>query len=393
MSEQINEQNITRFQKGDKEYILIGTAHVSPLSAETVKQIILEEKPDTVCIELDPGRYKTMTEKQQWSETNFINVIKEGKAGLMFVNILLSNYQQKIAKQFDIRSGQEMVEGIAAAKETNAELVLADRDIQVTFKRVWKGCGFIEKCKLITTIIMSFLDKEEMTEEDLEALKTEDMLTAALTEFGASFKGVKKYLVDERDIYLKEKVKHAPGNKIVAVLGAAHVPGMIAHWDDDDDTQALDEVPPKSKAGKIAGWAIVIALIAMVAMTFSVNPSSGWEQTRNWLLLTMGGAGLGAVISLAHPLTILTSIVMAPVSAISPVLATGWFAGLAEAYLKKPKVTDFEQLSDDLTHVSGIWKNKITRILLVIIMTNLGCAIGNILGSIGVITIFLNTYL
>ena len=137
----------------------------------------------------------------------------------------------------------------------------------------------------------------------------------------------------------------------------------------------------------------MIALIAMVAMTFSVNPSSGWEQTRNWLLLTMGGAGLGAVISLAHPLTILTSIVMAPVSAISPVLATGWFAGLAEAYLKKPKVTDFEQLSDDLTHVSGIWKNKITRILLVIIMTNLGCAIGNILGSIGVITIFLNTYL
>ena len=393
MAETINEQNITRFKKDDKEYILIGTAHVSPTSAETVKQIILEEKPDTVCIELDPGRYKTMTEKEQWSETNFIKVIKDGKAGLMFVNILLSNYQQKIAKQFDIRSGQEMVEGIAAAKTTGAELVLADRDIQVTFKRVWKGCGFFEKCKLITTIIMSFLDHEEITEEDLEALKTEDMLTAAMTEFGATFKGVKKYLVDERDIYLKEKVKHAPGEKIVAVLGAAHVPGMISRWDDDDDIAKLEEVPPKSKVGKIAGWGIVLALIAMVAMTFSVNPASGWEQTRNWLILTMGGAGLGAIVSLAHPLTILTSIIMAPVSALSPVLATGWFAGLAEAYLKKPKVTDFERLSEDLSHVSGIWKNNITRSLLVSIMTNLGCAVGNILGSIGVITIFLNTYL
>lgn len=384
--------NVTRINYKDKEIILIGTAHVSPRSAEEVRTIIDDEKPDSVCIELDKNRYHAMTEKQEWSETNFIEVIKAGKAGFMFVNIILANYQEKLAEQFHIHPGQEMLQGIALAQETGAELVLADRDIQVTFNRVWRGCSFWEKCKLVATIIMSFLDNEEISEEELEELKGEDMLNAALSELGNAFAGVKRYLVDERDTYLCEKIKNAPGSKVVAILGAAHIPGILSKINEDHDVAELESVPPKGKAGKIVGWSVTVLLIVLVALTFTVSPVSGLAQAKNWLILTMAGAGIGAILSLAHPLTILCSIVMAPISALSPVLAVGWFAGLSEAHFRQPKVTDFEQLSGDLKSVKGIWKNKITKVLLVVLLTNLGCAIGNIAGGIGAITIFLNTY-
>lgn len=385
-------ENITRLQANDKEIILIGTAHVSPTSVSEVKELIETECPDSVCIELDAGRYESMNQKEQWADTDIVKVIKAGKAGFLFANIILSNYQRKLAEQFDIRSGQEMVQGIESAEKCGAQLVLADRSIQVTFNRIWKGCSLWEKMKLLTTIIMSIIDDEEITEEELEELKTEDMLSAALSELGNSFKGVKKYLVDERDQYLAYKIKNAPGKKVVAVLGAAHVPGIREELYKEQDIKELESLPPKSKAGKIIGWSIPILLVLLVLATFTVNPGSGWEQTRNWLLWTTSLAGVGALLAGGHILSILTAIVAAPISALSPVLAAGWFSGITEAHFRKPKVEDFESLPKDLGSLKGLWHNKVTKILLVVILTNVGCAIGNITGSLNIIGIFIQTF-
>lgn len=385
--------NIQRLHRDGKEIILVGTAHVSPSSVAEVKAVIEEEQPDSVCVELDPGRYKALEEKDQWKNADIVKIIKSGKAGFLFANIILSNYQRKLADQFGIQSGQEMLQAIASAKDCHAKLVLADRDIQTTFIRIWRGCSLWEKCKLMVTIMMSIIDNEEITEEDLETLKGEDMLTAALSELGDSFHGVKTYLVDERDAYLADQIDHAPGSKIIAVVGAAHLPGICEKMGTDVNINSLSETPPKSAAGKIIGWSIPLLLVALVILTFTVNPDSGWSQTVNWLVLTMGGAGLGALISLPHPLTVLTAIVVAPISALSPVLAAGWFSGLMEAHLRKPKVEDFEHLATDLTSPKGFWKNKVTKILLVVITTNLGCALGNIIGSLHVIQVFFGTFL
>lgn len=385
-------ENITRIQLGDKEIILIGTAHVSPASVAEVKDVIETECPDAVCIELDEGRYESINKKEQWADTDIVKVIKQGKAGFLFANIILSNYQRKLAEQFDIHSGQEMLQGIESAKTCEAQLVLADRSIQVTFNRIWRGCGLWEKVKLLTTIIMSIIDDEAISEEELEELKTEDMLSAALSELGESFKGVKKYLVDERDQYLACKIKNAPGKKVVAVLGAAHIPGIKEEIKKDRDITELETLPPKSKVGKVVAWSIPILLVLLIVLTFTVNPGSGWEQTRNWLLWTTSLAGIGALLAGGHILSILTAIVAAPISALSPVLAAGWFSGLAEAHFRKPKVEDFESLPKDLASLKGVWHNKVTKILLVVILTNVGCAIGNITGSLNVIGIFIQTF-
>lgn len=383
---------MTRITLGDKEIILIGTAHVSPSSVEEVKQVIEAEQPDSVCIELDQGRYEAIQKNDQWKDMDIVKVIKNGKAGFLFANIILSNYQRRLAEQFNIRTGQEMLQGIASAEACGAQIVLADRDIQITFNRIWRGCSLWEKMKLLTTIIMSIIDDEEISEDELEALKSEDMLSAALSEMGQSYKGIKKHLVDERDQYLAYNIKNAPGKKIVAVLGAAHVPGIKEELFKEQDIEELKRIPPKSKAGKIIGWSIPILLVLLVILTFSVDIGSGWQQTKLWLILTMSLSGLGALLAMGHPLSILTAILAAPISALSPVLAAGWFSGLSEAHFRKPKVEDFESLPKDLMSLKGIWHNKVTKILLMVILTNVGCAAGNIIGSLNIIGVFFKTF-
>ena len=98
-----------------------------------------------------------------------------------------------------------------------------------------------------------------------------------------------------------------------------------------------------------------------------------WWLAANGLL-----AGFGAIIALAHPLTILSSIVAAPLTSLNPMIAAGWVSGLVETFSRKPRVKDFENLSEDILSIKGFWKNKVTRILMVVFFTNLGSSIGTL---------------
>ncbi|MGL4607209.1 MAG: TraB/GumN family protein [Eubacteriaceae bacterium] len=383
--------NITRIQLEDKEIILIGTAHVSKNSVQEVRETIEAEQPDTVCVELDAQRYEAINQKDKWSDTDIVAIIKSKKAGFLFANILLSNYQRKLAEQFGIESGQEMMEGIACAKEYGLNLVLADRNIQITFNRIWRGCSFWEKIKLLFTIILSVVDDEEISEEDLENLKSEDMLGAALLEMGSAFKGVKTYLVDERDQYLANKIKEAPGKKVVAVLGAAHVPGIKKEIFKTQDMDLLEEIPKKTNVGKVLGWLIPILIVVLVGITFMINPNAGWEQTKNWILWNGTLAGIGTLLAGGHILSVITAFLAAPISSLSPLLAAGWFAGVVEAHFRKPKVEDFESLPKDLGSFKGLWKNKVTKVLMVVVFANLGSMLGTWLGGINIIGIFIQS--
>ena len=149
----MSEANITRLEVDGKEIILIGTAHVSRLSAEQVKEVIEKEKPDSVCIELDEQRYQSITDNNKWKETDIFKIIKEKKATLLLMNLAISSFQNRMAKQFDIKPGQEMIQGIESAKENGAELVLADRNIQITFSRIWHNLGWLGKSQLLTSSI------------------------------------------------------------------------------------------------------------------------------------------------------------------------------------------------------------------------------------------------
>jgi pheromone shutdown-related protein TraB len=386
----MTEENITRIQLDGKEIILIGTAHVSKLSVEQVKEVIDRERPDSVCIELDDQRYKSIMEGNKWREMDIFKVIKEKKATLLIMNLAISSFQNRLAKQFDTKPGQEMIQGIESAKEIGAELVLADRNIQITFSRIWGNVGVWGKAQLLTSIIYSIFNKDTISEEELEKMKTQDTLNASLAEISEAFPRLKKPLIDERDQYLAQKIKEAPGEKVVAVLGAAHVPGITKEIHNDQDLEALTKTKPKSKTPQIIGWLIPALIVALIAVTFFLNPAAGMDQAISWILWTGITAALGAAAAFGHPLAILSAFLAAPITTLHPLLAAGWVSGIVQAYIKRPSVADFETLSEDVFSLKGFWRNKFTRVLLVIILTNIGGSFGTFIGGADVIRTFLN---
>lgn len=385
----MSEENITRINLDGKEIILIGTAHVSRHSAEQVKEVIELERPDSVCIELDEQRYQSIMDGSKWKEMDIFKVIKEKKATLLLMNLAISSFQKRMANQFDIKPGQEMIQGIESAKESDATLVLADRNIQITFSRIWHGIGLRGKATLLLQVVAGIFSKESITEEELEKMKSQDTINAMLHEFTDSFPKLKVPLIDERDQYLAQKIKKAPGNKVVAVLGAAHVPGIKEEIKKDYDLARLTSIPAKSKVPKIIGWSIPILILALIAYTFYANPSAGLQQTISWILWNGSFSALGALIALGHPLTILTAFVAAPITSLNPLIAAGWFAGIVQAYIRRPSVGDFENLTEDVFSVKGFWGNKVSRILLIVVLANLGSTLGTVIGGADVIRLFL----
>ncbi|ANU18679.1 conjugal transfer protein TraB [Planococcus maritimus] len=384
----MTEDNITRLEVDGKQVILIGTAHVSKRSAEQVKEVVERERPDSVCIELDAQRYESVTQDKKWKETDIFKIIKDKKASLLLMNLAISSFQNRLADQFGIKPGSEMIQGIRSAEETGAELVLADRNIQVTFSRIWGGIGLMGKVQLISSVFFSIFSKESISEEELEKMKQQDTLNAVMDDFTKAFPRIKKPLIDERDQYLAQKIKEAPGQKIVAVLGAAHIPGITQEIYRDQDLKALNEVPKKSNWPKIIGWAIPIMILSIIAYTFYANPAAGFDQAISWILWNGTLAAIGSAVAFGHPLAILTAFVAAPISSLNPLVAAGWFSGLTQAFVRRPNVGDFDTLSKDVFTVKGFWDNKVTRVLLVIVLTNLGSSLGTFIGGADVLRLF-----
>jgi len=372
-----NNNMIHHLKFEDKDILLLGTAHVSKESTRLVAAVIEEEKPETVCVELCPSRYQAIRQKETWQDMDIIKVIKEKKAFLLLTNLLLASFQKRIAKKFDVKPGEEMMKAIETGEAMGAEIHLADRDIHITLSRTWRIMRLWDKFKLLFQIILSLGEIDEIDEEDIERMKQEDVLETLLAEVGKSIPALRDILIDERDQYLAHKIRTAPGKKIVAVVGAGHVPGIKKYWNDDIDLDPLEQIPPKGNLSRILKWIIPLAIVALFIFGFYHGGSAAGTHMIAWWVMANGIlAGLGAVIALAHPLTILSSVLAAPLTSLNPMIAAGWVSGLVEAFSRKPKVRDFENLPEDILSVKGFWKNNITRILLVVVFTNIGSAIG-----------------
>lgn len=369
--------NMYRLIFEDKSITLIGTAHVSRESAELVRQTIEEQRPDTVCVELCESRYQSITQKNRWQNTDLLKVIKRKKAFVLLSNLILACFQKKVGQRLGIRPGEEILRAIEAAGAVGARIHLVDRDIRITLSRTWRLMGVWTKTKLFAQFITSVGEVDTIEEEDIEKMKRKDMLESVLEEIGKSLPEIRRILIDERDQYLAQKIRTAPGKKIVAVVGAGHVPGIQRCWLEPVDMDALEHMPPKGRLSRIAKWSIPALIVGLIVLGFfTAGASAGTHMIKWWVLANSVLAGLGATVALGHPLTILSAIVASPLTSLNPMIAAGWVSGLVEALLGKPKVRDFENLPEDISSLKGFWKNKITRILLVVVFTNMGSSLG-----------------
>jgi pheromone shutdown-related protein TraB len=368
---------IHRLSHEGKEVLLVGTAHVSKQSVELVKSVIEEEHPDTVCVELCAGRFQTLRQKESWQQMDIVKVIREKKAFLLLSNLILAAFQKRIAAKMEIRPGQEMIQAVESAEASGATIHLADRDVRTTLSRTWGRMSWWARIKLIFQLVLSFGDVDDIGEEEVERLKQQDVLETVLAEVGRSLPTIRETLIDERDQYLAAKIRSAPGDKIVAVVGAGHVPGILKYWSEPVAVDRLESLPAKGRMGTILKWGIPLAIAALLLYGFSRGGSEVGTGMLVWWIGANGLlAGLGALAAWAHPVTILSSVLAAPLTSLNPMIAAGWVSGLVEAFSRKPQVRDFERLQEDIQSVRGFWSNKVTRILLVVAFTNLGSAAG-----------------
>ena len=373
----------TRILLDNREILLLGTAHVSAESLAEVKDSILTELPDHVCVEMDEGRLANLEENKRWSGTDLKNVLRNGQGFMMLANLALASFQRRMGEDTGVQPGAEMKCAVDAAREGNIPFSCSDRSIQLTLSRAWRFSGFWSKIKLISTLIASVFSTDSATAEEIENLKKADAMQNMMNELAAYLPPVKTVLIDERDHCLASSFFTAPGRKTLAVVGAAHVPGIIAMLKEmvegirSVDTQSIETVPPKTWLGKASPWIIPGVILALfVSGIIRSGFSKGLEMSLVWVLANGTLAALGAFAALAHPLTILLSFIGAPITSLNPTIGVGMVAGLLEYTFRTPRVMDMEQINTDILSLKGWYRNRVTRILLVFFLSSLGSSIG-----------------
>lgn len=370
--------------------VLIGTAHVSEKSVAEVRDTIRKLKPDIVAIELCRARYNSL--KGNIQETNQLpikEILTEGKMYYYLVNWLLAYVQKKVGEDMGVKPGSEMISAIEEAEALGARVALIDRDIQVTLQRFWGRMKFLEKIKMLGSLIGGLIGIGRGVEIDIDQITQQDVVTALVSELREFAPTAAETLIDERDAYLAGSILKvaAGGNKtIVVVIGAGHKPGVSNYLKNPKSIPPLStlmEIPKKRIGfGKIVGFGIVgLALLVFLLLLASGTPfkllliAFGW-----WFLINGVLSAAGALLAGGHPYSALTAFSVAWLTSLNPMMAAGWFAGLVEAKQRNPTTDDIKALAGIETF-KEMFKNRFMRVLLVASFANIGSMIGTFLGA------------
>tara|TARA_B100001029_G_C15058313_1_gene456196 strand:+ start:1690 stop:2874 length:1185 start_codon:yes stop_codon:yes gene_type:complete len=365
-------------------FYLIGTAHISKVSADLVEEVIRKESPDCVCLELDEKRFESLQNKKKWENLNLKEVIKEKQLSTLLINVALASYQKKLAKKLDIKPGNEFLTATDTATELNIPIELCDRDIRITLRRTWKSLSIIEKIKLLFFGDDNKDFEDKIDEKLLSELRKTDVISKMINDLGKSVPSLKKVLIDERDYYLAEKIRQSAGNKVVAVVGAGHIAGIIDYLENNrtTDLKEIEKIPPISKGWKIFGWSIPVLIIgSIIYIGFSQGLNEAGQNIIIWTLANGIPSMIGATIALAHPITILSAFLGAPLTSLTPVIGAGYVAAFVQINYSPPLVKNFSSITDDFSNPKKWWSNKLLKVFLIFILTGLGSAFGTYFGA------------
>jgi pheromone shutdown-related protein TraB len=376
--------SVTELVSGDTTYHLVGTAHVSQRSVDEVRQVIGELRPDVVCVELDQTRFDMLTKASAFRDLDVFKVVREGRTLYLLAHLALASYQRRIGASLGVKPGAELLAAVEAASAAGIPVALIDRDINVTLKRTWRNLGLWKRSMLLSSLVVGFESDdgkpaEPITEKTIEDLKEPKALSEMLAELGRAVPEIKAPLIDERDQYLASKLADAGAGRrsVVAVVGAAHVPGMLASFGKPIDRAALERVPPPSLLWRIIKWAVPILFLAAVIWGWRRSDTTSLVQMMlAWILPTSIGAGVCTLAAGGSLLSVLSAVIVSPIAAIHPLLGTGMVVGVVEAWSRKPSVADCERLPEDIQTLRGFWRNPVTRILIVAVASGIGTAVG-----------------
>jgi pheromone shutdown-related protein TraB len=212
-----------------KNLTLIGTSHISPESIKKVREIIREKKPNFVAIELDKGRFEGLMHPEKKRRIKLKDVKKIGVSGLLFA-IFGKWIEEKLGKIVGTRPGDEMKGAVYEAAKVNAKVLLIDQEINVTLRRLFKTLTWKEKFTFFWDIVEGLLGKGEQIKFDLRSVPQEELIEKLILQVKGRYPSVHKVLIQERNVYMANKLKNFmiknPEAVIVAVIGAGHKKGI-----------------------------------------------------------------------------------------------------------------------------------------------------------------------
>lgn len=380
---QAHDDGVLTVTAGGREFFLLGTAHVSRESVAAVERAIVAADVDHVVIEIDHQRYQSVSKKRDWSQLNIFEILRKRQAFLLLSNLVLSSFQRRMGAGTGVTPGAEMIAAVNAAEGQGIDYTFGDRPVTATLKRAWARTGFWGKNKLLASMIAAAFSRETVSEEDLARLREHNELETMLQELADYLPGVKAVLIDERDLYLAQSIYDAPGDRVLAVVGAGHVPGIartleqLAAGTVTVDRSELERIPPPGPVRRAMPYVIPAVVGSLILWGFfRGGVDGGLQALGRWILVNGTLSAIGSAVALAHPVTILAAFAAAPVTSMNPTVGVGFVTGLVEAFLRKPRVVDFERLNDDIVTLRGFYRNRLTHILLVFLLSSVGSSIG-----------------
>jgi len=191
---------------------IVGVGHVFAIS-EGVKDLIRSRRPEVVCLELDPGRYRALVHRDE-------------SRAVPFQYRLLGYFQKRMATKFGTEVGDEMIAAIEAAREVGAKVALIDMDAATVFARLWKRMSFREKTHLMGGAFMGLFASKERVEKELG--KYEESSDQYMELMGAGFPSIKEVLIDDRNRFMASPEISTQHSSILAVVGDGHVSGIAS---------------------------------------------------------------------------------------------------------------------------------------------------------------------
>ena len=371
-----------------RRFVLVGTAHVSQQSVDLVRETIERERPDRVCVELDEQRYAALAQERHFEAQDLRQIIRKQQLAALIMNLLLASYQKRLGMKLGVTPGRELLEATRAADDLGIPIALCDRDVRITLRRAWSALSLWRKFILLSSVLASAFESPDISEEELERIRRQDVLSELMRELGESMPELKRVLIDERDAYLAQKIRESEGQRLLAVVGAGHVEGMLRALQSrgQADLAEIEIVPPVSPVWKWIGWSIPALIVGSVAwIGWNRGAAEAGQNALYWFLANAIPSGIGGLIAFAHPATICAAFLAAPFTSLSPLIGAGYVAAFVQAWVRPPRVHELRSVGDEIASLRGWWQNRLLKILLAFILTTLGSVIGTWVGGVEIV--------
>ena len=380
----LSSEDVRVVTRGEREIVVLGTAHVSRESVDLVRSAVAELRPDVVCVELDAKRFEALSRPDRFEGLDLREVIRTRQLATLGLNLALASYQRSLGVALGVKPGAELLEAARCAEAAGIPVALCDRDVRITLRRAWRALSFWKRMLLVSTFTAALFEREELSEEDLRELRRTDVLSRLLNELGAAFPGLKTVLIDERDAYLAERIRETPGRRVLAVVGAGHVAGLVGTLERGEpvDLAALSTTPRTSRLTHLLGWGIPsLVVLSLVAIGLRDGGAVAGENVAFFALATGLPSAAGTLLALGHPATVLSALLLAPLTALSPLIGIGHVTALVQSWVRPPFVRELSSALEDLGTAKGLWGNRLLRVLLVFTLSTLGGMIGTWVGG------------